>query len=107
MATATQPVILTPATDLKVALGYLSSGEITMEAYQEWDAQRIRSAQQKPAQSFSMKVSEKGCISIRGLRGANVKFGFTAYVSTIEDLFASREKIEAFIKQNNHLLARK
>lgn len=48
-----------------------------------------------------------GCVQIRGLRGANVKFGFNVYPATLEDLFSHREEIEAWIGANKASLSYK
>lgn len=69
---------------------------------------QIKAAMPKQSgQSFSMKVSEKGGISIRGIRGISVKFGLTLYVAAYEDLFSRQDEIKAFIAANNGKLARK
>ena len=51
-------------------------------------------------QVFSMKVTEKGCIGIRGIRGINVRFGRTMRVEEWEDLQKHADKINTFIKDN-------
>jgi len=48
----------------------------------------------------TMKVSEKGCVTFRGMPGANVRYGFSPRRETLEWLYANRDKVEAFLKQN-------
>lgn len=82
-------------------LNQVAAKKITTE-----EAGRLISAMNaKSAGPFSMKVSEKGCVQIRGLRGANVRFGFTAYPTLIQDLFANRETIEKFMEENKSSLS--
>ena len=50
-----------------------------------------------------IKVSAKGAISIYGLG----RFPVTLYKSQMLSLLANKERIEAFIAQNNSLLASK
>lgn len=59
------------------------------------------------AAPFTIKVSEKGAIQMRGVPGASVKFGLTLYASAIEFLFANRERIEKFIADNSADISRK
>ncbi len=47
-----------------------------------------------------MKVSDKGCVHFRGLKGTNVRFGLALRVEALDWLFSHREKIERFIKDN-------
>ena len=55
--------------------------------------------------NVTMKVSEKGCITFRGLPGANVRYGFSPRKETLEWLYANREKVEAFLEKNKAEIA--
>ena len=54
--------------------------------------------------SVSMKVSEKGAVSIYGLAG---RFPVTLYAQTFEKLFAMSDQVKAFIEANKDKLSRK
>ena len=56
-----------------------------------------------PVRTLPMKVSLKGAVSIYGLG----RFPVTLYKSQMLALLANKERIEAFIAQNNSLLASK
>jgi hypothetical protein len=60
----------------------------------------LRSA---PPKRLTMKVSEKGALSIYGLG----RFPITLYAGQWERLLAAKDDIEAFAKANAHLLATK
>ena len=47
-----------------------------------------------------MKVSQKGCVQINGLR----KFPFTFYKSEIQKILSMKEEIEEFIVKNDNQL---
>ena len=53
-------------------------------------------AMTKSGKNLSAKVSEKGAVSIYGLR----RFPITFYASEWEDLFDHAQQIRAFIKKN-------
>ena len=57
---------------------------------------------QKP-RSLTMKVSEKGALSVYGLG----RFPVTLYRSQWERLFTARQQVADFIKTNSHLLKSK
>ena len=50
--------------------------------------------------NVTMKVSEKGCVTFRGIPGGNVRYGFSPRRETLEWLYANQEKVEAFLKGN-------
>lgn len=66
---------------------------------QEQNAALVVAAQQPP-KKITLKVSEKGGLSLYGLG----RFPVTLYRSQWERLFAARTEIEAFIKANEALL---
>jgi hypothetical protein len=83
-------------------LAQLKSGKIKVE-----EAAMLLAEQMVPASSvaFTMKVSEKGCISFRGVPGTNGKFGLTLYAKSVQFLFAKRNEIEAWVKAHNAQLS--
>ena len=50
-----------------------------------------------------VKVSQKGCVQINGIR----LFPITFYKNEWEQIFAMKDEIEQFIEDNDHLLAKK
>lgn len=62
---------------------------------------------QRAAQPFVLKVSEKGCLQMRGVPGAPVAFGITLYVEAVEFILDHADAIRAFVKANNAKLSRK
>lgn len=80
------------------ALDLLLEGKITKEQYREWDA--ARNASNKP---LSCKVSEKGAVSLYGFG----QWPVTLYAAQWLRVFAHREQIEAFIRDNAGKLASK
>lgn len=70
-------------------------------------AQEKFRAKQPAGGAFSMKVSEKGAVSLRGVPGCNIRFGLTLYAEALEFLFSHREQIERFIADNHGKLSRK
>lgn len=55
--------------------------------------------------AVTLKVSDKGCVSVFG--GRLRRFGVTLYATEFETLFVAKDQIEAFIKANATLIARK
>lgn len=55
----------------------------------------------------TMKVSEKGACTFRGVPGTSGKFGMTLYPETLEWLYANQKRVEQFIKDNDSKLSRK
>jgi len=60
---------------------------------------------QKTTGPFSMKVSEKGCVTFRGLKGVSVKFGLSLYPATLQALYAKKDEIEKFMESNRAALS--
>ena len=52
---------------------------------------------------ITMKVSEKGCVQINGIR----KFPFTFYQDEIRTILGMAEEIEEFIEANQEKLSKK
>jgi len=48
----------------------------------------------------TMKVSEKGCVTFRGVPGANVQYGLSLRKETIAWLYASKKEVEEFVRKN-------
>jgi hypothetical protein len=78
----------------------------TADLLAQLEALKAENAQLKQAQvrSVSMKVSEKGAVSIYGLAG---RFPMTHYAQTFEKLFAMSDQVLAFIEANKDKLSRK
>lgn len=81
-------------------LKQLKSGKVTIE-----EAVALLATTDAPATPFSMKVSEKGCVSFRGVPGTNGKFGLTLYAKSVQFLFSHQKDIEAFIAKNKAALS--
>ena len=95
-ATATAKILSPTTTTKDEALTLLMAGEISVEDYKHWDAQ-------KSMGTLRCKVSEKGAISIYGLQRMPV----TLYVGQWERLIAFVPQLVAFAKANNAQLSRK
>ncbi|HLY19174.1 MAG TPA: hypothetical protein VKR61_18225 [Bryobacteraceae bacterium] len=71
------------------------------------ELERLRAeneALKKPGRGqISMKVSEKGALSVYGMG----RFPVTLYKEQWERLLAAGEQIKAFLKDNDHLLKKK
>lgn len=91
-------------TSKEQVLSALAGGQCTVDAASAWLAAHTSNGH---SNGMSLKVSEKGAISVRGIKGISVKFGLTLYAVAFEELFANKDKIEAFIKANNGKLSRK
>lgn len=111
MATQTAPVtsdrvFLETGMDIQQALAHVSAGRVTLEAYLEWDANRLKAAEAKGKIGASgplrCKVSEKGALSVYGLQRMPV----TLYAGQWERLIVFAPTIGEFIKANP-TLARK
>ena len=61
---------------------------------------RRAKSDKKPVQ---LKVSEKGCVQINGIR----RFPFTFYQNELNIILAMKDEIESFIENNQHKLAKK
>ena len=62
---------------------------------------RIAEMGRKSVQALTLKVSEKGCLSVYGLG----RFPVTLYVGQWERLIGATEQIKAFIQANRKSLA--
>ena len=71
------------------------------------ELERLRAeneALKKPTRgAISLRVSEKGAVSVYGMG----RFPVTLYKEQWEKLLAAGEQIQAFIKDNDHLLKKK
>jgi hypothetical protein len=63
----------------------------------------VAQLQAQPARKLSLKVSEKGALSVYGMG----RFPVTLYREQWERLFSARPEIEAFIKANSATLKAK
>ena len=61
----------------------------------------VAQLQAQPARKLTLKVSQKGALSLYGMG----RFPVTLYREQWERLFAARAEIEAFIKANASLLS--
>jgi len=73
--------------------------EMTREQLEALVTQQATAAKKKTL----VKVSQKGCVQINGIR----RFPVTFYKNEWEQIFGMKDEIEQFIKDNDHLLARK
>lgn len=64
---------------------------------------QLEAAAAQPARKLTLKVSEKGALSLYGMG----RFPVTLYRGQWERLLAAKPDIEAFIKANERLLAEK
>ena len=114
-AKSAQRVILGPEMSFHEAYSHVLSGAVPYEAFEEWDADRIKRIEAKAKASAGArgdewrgaKVSEKGCVSLGRIPGANAQFGCVMFVAALEYIFKHEEKIKAFIAENNGKLSRK
>ena len=110
-----QRVILSPEMTVQEAMAHVASGAVPIEAYLEWDADRIKRIEARAKAAAGVrgdewrqpKVTEKGCVSLGRIPGANAQFGFVTYVAALEYILKHQDKIKAFIAENNAKLARK
>ena len=73
----------------------------------EMSREQLEALVQQQAQAnkkaIVVKVSQKGCVQINGIR----RFPITFYKNEWEQIFAMKDEIEKFIKDNDDLLAKK
>ena len=73
----------------------------------EMSREQLEALVQQQAQAnkkaIVVKVSQKGCVQISGIR----RFPITFYKNEWEQIFGMKDEIEQFIVDNNHLLATK
>ena len=109
-AKSAQRVILSPEMTAAEVLGHVQSGAVPVEAYLEWDADRVKRIEAKAKASASAprqltcKVSEKGCLSVYGL---NRQWPVSLYAEQWERLENFMPMVMEFIKANNGKLSRK
>lgn len=84
-------------------LGLLAAGEVEVDAV----ARYLSLLESKNGQNGGarMKVSDKGCITFRGVKGTNAKFGLHLRVETLDWLYANAEKVKAFIQEHASVIA--
>lgn len=74
---------------------------------QEMSREQLEALVQQQAQESKkkivVKVSQKGCVQINGIR----RFPITFYKNEWEQIFAMKSEIERFIEENDHALAKK
>ena len=98
-----QRVILSPEMTPQEALAHLASGAVPVEAYLEWDADRVKRIEAKAKASaaapreLTFKVSEKGGVSVYGLG----RFPVTLYKEQWTKLLAMTDEIRAFIEEHD------
>jgi hypothetical protein len=63
----------------------------------------VKEQAQAAKKNVVVKVSQKGCVQINGIR----RFPITFYKNEWEQIFGMKDEIEQFIENNNHLLATK
>ena len=84
----------------------LSTEEKTMNL-QEMSREQLEALVQQQAVAAKkktvVKVSQKGCVQINGIR----RFPVTFYKNEWKQIFAMKDEIEQFIVDNDHLLATK
>jgi len=65
--------------------------------------EQMKKIKEKKETKPKLKVSEKGCVQINGIR----RFPFTFYVNEIQTIFDMKDEIEEFIENNRNELATK
>ena len=63
----------------------------------------VKKQEQDKKKKVNIVVSQKKCVQINGMR----KFPITFYKNEWEQIFAMKDEIEQFIKDNDDLLAKK
>ena len=73
----------------------------------EMSREQLEALVQQQAQAAKknvvVKVSQKGCVQINGIR----RFPITFYKNEWEQIFSMKDEIVQFIEDNDHLLAKK
>ena len=85
-------------------LGLLAAGEVEVEAVARY-LSLLDSGSGQNGGGARMKVSEKGCITFRGVKGTNSQFGLHLRVETLDWLYANAEKVKAFIQEHAGVIA--
>ena len=63
----------------------------------------VQEQAQAAKKNVVVKVSQKGCVQINGIR----RFPITFYKNEWEQIFSMKDEIVQFIEDNDHLLAKK
>ena len=63
----------------------------------------VQQQEQANKKNVVVKVSQKGCVQINGIR----RFPIPFYKNEWEQIFAMKDEIVQFIEDNDHLLAKK
>ena len=63
----------------------------------------VQQQEQANKKNDVVKVSQKGCVQINGIR----RFPITFYKNEWEQIFSMKDEIVQFIEDNDHLLAKK
>ena len=79
------------------------STTMNMEDAQARIAELVAELKQSKTKQIQLKVSEKGCVQINGIR----KFPFTFYQDEIKIILNMSEEIENFINMNQDKLSKK
>ena len=85
-------------------LGLIASGDVEVDAASRY-LSLLESKNGQSGGGVRMKVSEKGCVTFRGLKGTNAKFGLHLRVETLDWLSANAEKVKAFIQEHSAVIA--
>jgi hypothetical protein len=84
-------------------LGLLAAGEVEVDAVSRYLL--LLESKNGNGAGVRMKVSEKGCVTFRGLKGTNAQFGLHLRVETLDWLFANTGKVKEFIKEHANVIA--
>jgi hypothetical protein len=85
-------------------LGLIASGDVEVEAASRY-LSLLESKNGQSGGGARMKVSDKGCVTFRGVKGTNAQFGLHLRVKTLDWLFANAEKLKAFIREHAGVIA--
>lgn len=73
--------------------------EVLMQRVRELESENAKLRKEK---KIELKVSQKGCLQINGIR----RFPFTFYVEEIEKIFSMQNEIEEFIEEHKEQLSK-
>ena len=77
----------------------LMNTEVLMQRVRELESENAKLRKEK---KIELKVSQKGCLQINGIR----RFPFTFYVEEIEKIFSMQNEIEEFIEEHKEQLSK-
>lgn len=86
-------------------LNKLANNEITAE--QAGELLKAAMPAERGKATPRLKITEKGCLGMRGVPGTNVKFGLSLYATTVEWILDNADTLKQFISDNGDRLARK